>query len=173
VAPENQSLRNLAVIVAVVFAVVLGRLNADFTAVAIAMPANSRARCQGNLMHSSIFQSALPRRSGLAWVGPIPSPYWARRCSQSACRSRFKSFSVQTPARLPRDFATGVSVGEGLCSQIFWIIAIVLFLSSIAGVLDIVLGSCGRRTRSPERSVPSLWERSSMPPARIECSCLA
>src|ERR1700722_4613423 len=36
------------------------------------------------------------------------------------------------PARLPKALATGSSVGEGLRSRIFWIIAIVLFLSSVA-----------------------------------------
>jgi predicted MFS family arabinose efflux permease len=36
------------------------------------------------------------------------------------------------PARVRKDMAAGVSVGEGLRSRIFWIIAVVLFLSSIA-----------------------------------------
>jgi MFS family permease len=36
------------------------------------------------------------------------------------------------PARLPKALATGASVGEGLGSRIFWIIATVLFLCSIA-----------------------------------------
>jgi predicted MFS family arabinose efflux permease len=36
------------------------------------------------------------------------------------------------PARMPRDLAGGTSVREGLSSRIFWIIALVLFLSSIA-----------------------------------------
>src|ERR1700728_2989458 len=37
-----------------------------------------------------------------------------------------------SPARLPKMLATGASVGEGLRSRIFWIIATVLFLCSIA-----------------------------------------
>jgi len=36
------------------------------------------------------------------------------------------------PARLPKALATGASVSEGLRSRIFWIIAMVLFLCSIA-----------------------------------------
>jgi MFS family permease len=36
------------------------------------------------------------------------------------------------PARLPKALAAGASAGEGLRSRIFWIIAMVLFLSSIA-----------------------------------------